>query len=158
LRPRAVSATAADVILTLLTGLRLLLPAMVPSWRFFNAVGDSPRIDHAVTTAPDAPDPTWVEVRDRVARLSLAAMARRMVWNPDWNEGLFLVSLAERLVTSDDPHTVAHSERELLMRVARRVPAPSDAWLRVRVRLVGRDEECVVHVSAAHRLSNLTTR
>jgi hypothetical protein len=34
------------------TGLRLLLPAIIPSWRFFDAVAASPRVDYAIT-APD---------------------------------------------------------------------------------------------------------
>ncbi|MEH3045592.1 hypothetical protein [Sphingomonas adhaesiva] len=141
-----------------LTGLRLLLPAIVPSWRFFDAVGDSPRIDYALLAAPDGDTMDWIEVRSRPATASPGAMLRRLVWNAEWNEALFLTSLAERLLTSDDPRTVAHSERELLLRVARRCTADPSAWLRLRIRLVRRDDERVVHVSDACRLADLMVR
>lgn len=135
----------------MLAGLRLLLPALMPSWRFFDAVTASPRLDFALLAGPDDEAPLWHAFRPRPPHLGFAAMARRMVWNPQWNEALFLVSLAERLVTTDDPHTASHSQRELLLRVARHLdrnrkesglpegPLPS-LWLQIRLRLVQRAE------------------
>lgn len=40
-------------------------------------------------------------------------MLKRMLWNPVWNESLFLVSCAERLM--EEPTT--HSEDEILKRI-----------------------------------------
>ncbi|MEH3034976.1 MAG: hypothetical protein PGN23_00580 [Sphingomonas adhaesiva] len=138
-----------------LAGLRLLLPAIVPSWRFFDAVGDSPRIDHAVVAGPDTPVVRWHTDDPRVRHLSPARMIRRLFWNPAWNDGLYRVSLAERLLTGDDPRTVAHSEREMIRRIARGLDAAPGDWLRIRIRLVTRDSERVAYESGAVRVSDL---
>ena len=125
------------------TGLRLLLPAIVPSWRFFDGVSASPRLDYAVLNAPDDPAGLWQEFRPRPARLTLWTMLYRLLWNAQWNESLFLVSLAERLVSAAaTPATCAHSERELLLRVARHLDRHSagdpHTHLQIRLRFVSR--------------------
>jgi hypothetical protein len=125
------------------TGLRLLLPAILPSWRFFDAVTASPRVDYTLLTDDDECARCWQEFRPRPAMLHPGTMLRRLLWNPQWNEDLFLVSLAERLMsTASAPDTVAHSERELLLRVARHLDrntaGNSHLWLQIRLRFVGR--------------------
>jgi hypothetical protein len=145
--------------------MRLLLPAIVPSWRFFDAVTASPRVDYALAAdAHDAPG-DWREFRPRVAVLTPGTMLSRLVWNPAWNEDLYLVSLAERLMSDAGPATWAHSERELLRRVARHLHREdsdrSGDWLRIRLRFVHRPPDTdevlgeVVYVSDPHRLSAL---
>lgn len=122
-----------------LTGLRLLLPAIIPSWRFFDAVTASPRLDFALFRQPDdAPD--WQPFRPRPAVLPPAAMLRRLFWNPEWNEDLYLVSLAERLVgDASTDATRQHSQREMLLRVARHLgPQPEGTHLHIRLRFLGR--------------------
>lgn len=153
------------------TGLRLLLPAILPSWRFFDAVRASPRIDYALLAAgEEAPPPgeagqLWRQFRPRPAVLTPGAMLRRLVWNPEWNEDLFLVSLSERLMTPTTPATEAHSERELLIRVARHLHrggccGPADR-LCLRLSVVGRRpgeaavEREVVHVTRPHAIAAL---
>ncbi|MGC4090190.1 MAG: hypothetical protein QM756_20385 [Polyangiaceae bacterium] len=148
------------------TGLRLLLPAIVPSWRFFDAVTASPRLDYALLAAPGDP-PAWQEFRPRREVLTFAAMLRRLLWNAQSNENLFLVSLSERLITATSAETAAHSQRELLLRVARhldrqRAAAPR-ALLQIRLRLVSRmgpgdavDSE-LVYLSAPCPLADLVT-
>ncbi len=124
------------------TGLRLLLPALMPSWRFFDAVTASPRLDYAVLAAPDQAVAQWHEFRPRPAVLSLGTMLRRLLWNPQWNESLFLVSLAERLMSTEAAATAVHSQRELLLRVARQLDRQTGcdprAYLQIRLRLVSR--------------------
>ncbi|MCW1428909.1 hypothetical protein [Novosphingobium sp. JCM 18896] len=124
------------------TGLRLLLPAIVPSWRFFDAVTASPRLDYALAPASDTPAGPWREFRPRPAVLTPATMLRRLLWNPQWNESLHLVSLAERLLGAASAETAAHSQRELLLRVARDLDrnggCAHDALLQIRLRLVSR--------------------
>lgn len=150
------------------TGLRLLLPAIIPSWRFFDAVTASPRLDYAVLAASDDQRQQWQEFRPRTASLSPGAMLRRLLWNPQWNENLFLVSLAERLMSAaSTPETVAHSQRELLLRVARHLDRHNacdpDAWLQIRLRLVSRDgpgEQVVsetVYLSSPYPIAGLIT-
>lgn len=125
-----------------LAGVRLMLPAMLPSWRFFDAVTASPRLDYMVVSVGGIGSGRWREFRPRVARLGAGAMVRRLFWNAEWNETLFLVSLAERLVGDHGAATEAHSQRELLLRVARHLQraglAGSADGFRIRLRFVGR--------------------
>ena len=126
------------------TSLRLLLPAIAPSWRFFDSVSDSPRVDYAVLATPDEVAGHWQEFRPRPAVVSPFTMLRRFLWNPQWNENLFLVSLAERMVSPGTPETDAHSERELLLRIARHLHlqgacAPG-SHLQIRLRFISRAE------------------
>lgn len=97
----------------MLRTLKLLLPAIIPSWRFFDEVAPSPRIEFALlNNAHDHPG-DWREFRPRPERLSIGEMLKRMVWNPRWNESLFLVSCAERIMA--DP--TEHSCQEILKRI-----------------------------------------
>jgi len=57
-------------------------------------------------------------------------MVKRLFWNPDWNESLFLVSCAERLMEAP----TAHSTREILMRILS--DGPGEAATHVQFRLV----------------------
>lgn len=149
------------------TGLRLLLPAIVPSWRFFDAVTASPRVDYALLTAPDRPAEQWYAFRPRTAVLTIGMMLRRLFWNPQWNEDLFLVSLAERLIGDSTPETDAHSQRELMQRVARHLDRHAvcrrDAYLQLRLRLVDRADPAedltsqIVYLSAPCRMAELVT-
>jgi len=97
----------------MLQTLKLLLPALIPSWRFFDTIGPSPRIEYTLLqTAQDASG-RWQEFRPRPARLSTGSMLKRLFWNPGWNESLFLVSCAERLMASP----TEHSSQEILTRI-----------------------------------------
>ena len=150
------------------TGLRLLLPAILPSWGFFDVITFSPRLDYALLTAADDNAGTWQAFRPRAPVLTPAMMLRRLFWNPDWNEDLFLVSLAERLIGAATPETEAHSQRELLLRVARHLDRDAaidrGAYLQIRLRLVGRAgpaEEVssdIVYLSSPCLLAGLITR
>lgn len=75
----------------------LLLPVLIPSWRFFKTIAPSPRIETRVQS--DA----WIEDRPLPANVGVGLMLWRLVWNPDWNQRLYLLSCAERLVSTDDP-------------------------------------------------------
>ena len=125
------------------TGLRLLLPAIIPSWRFFDAVTASPRLDYTVLAAPDVQAGTWQEFRPRPGTLTVGAMLRRLLWNAPWNESLFLVSLSERLMRAATDEAAEHSQRELLLRVARHLDrhgaCDREAYLQLRLRLVRRE-------------------
>ena len=84
--------------------LNLLLPALVPSWRFFKSVEASPRVQW--TLDPVGMSEQWREFRPRPERLSVLQMIARLFWNPRWNESLFLVSCAERLQQEPTDHSV----------------------------------------------------
>jgi hypothetical protein len=78
-----------------------LLPALLPSWRFFDAVGPSPRIEIRWRNSPAAAPGKWLAWRPRPVRLPAIRMLGRLVWNPAWNETLFQVRCAERMLEGD---------------------------------------------------------
>lgn len=123
--------------------LQLLLPALIPSWNFFDVIAPSPRIEYAVTGSADATPEAWREFRPRPQDVSPGTMAARMLWNPRWNESLFLVSCAERLI--DNP--TRHSEDEIFKRIAADLARGRDAvegWLAFRLVFVARDDEAIM--------------
>ena len=93
---------------------KLLLPALIPSWNFFDVIAPSPRIQYALLSTKDEESPEWHEFRPRPARITFIQMLGRMLWNPVWNETLFMISCAERLM--DQP--TKHSENEIFKRIA----------------------------------------
>jgi hypothetical protein len=123
----------------MLADIRLLLPALTPSWRFFDSVGPSPRIEIAVLQTPgDAPD--WREFRPRPAVVSVPHMLRRLFWNPDRNESLFVTSCAERLLQAP----AQHSLDEIETRIATNLPDDAPLWWRWRIVLVSRRDAGIV--------------
>ncbi|PVM88467.1 hypothetical protein DDF62_14850 [Caulobacter radicis] len=128
----------------------LLLPALVPSWNFFDVISASPRVEYALAETRDAALDAWTEFRPRPQRLSPVAMLGRLFWNPRWNESLYLVSCAERLV--EEP--TAHGEDEIFRRVAADLAARSDAppWLSFRLLFIDPTGEREVLYQAAPRL------
>lgn len=112
----------------MLNPLRLLLPALIPSWNFFDVIAPSPRVEYALTaSAADAPDALgeWQAFRPRPEHVSVAAMLSRLVWNPRLNETLFVVSCAERLID----HPTDHSQDEIFRRIAADLARQPDAAL-----------------------------
>lgn len=128
----------------------LLAPALIPSWNFFDVIAASPRVEYALADTREATLEDWAEFRPRPQSLSPVAILGRLVWNPRWNESLFLVSCAERLV--EEP--TAHGENEIYRRIAvdlaaQPEPAP---WLSFRLLFVDPTGEREVLYQAAPRL------
>ena len=98
----------------MLQSLTLLWPALIPSWRFFDEIAPSPRIEYRIFADEANPPDVWQAFRPRPAHVSLLTMLKRMFWNPRLNETLFLVSCAERLVQNP----TSHSEDEIFKRIA----------------------------------------
>lgn len=96
--------------------LSLILPVLVPSWRFFRAIEPSPRVQWTCSS-PDGELGTWREVYPRPQTMSVTEMFRRLFWNPAWNEALFLVTCAERLQRDPGPNVI----HEIELRVSREI-------------------------------------
>ncbi len=79
--------------------LKLWLPVICPSWRFFNAIGPSPRIEYAFDTAASQ----WQLFRPRPASLPLRQRLVRFIYNPEWNEYLYINGCAERVLNGEAP-------------------------------------------------------
>ena len=93
--------------------LKLLLPVIFPSWRFFSSIGPSPRIHFAfLTNENDEPD-VWQEFRPRPAKISLKSGLWRLLHNPEWNETLYINTCAERLFEGYSEMR----EREIMRRI-----------------------------------------
>jgi hypothetical protein len=84
----------------------LLLPGLIPSWEFFKAIEPSPRVQWRLFAAPLEDGEGWNEFRPRPQKLSLLTILRRLIWNPRWNDSLYLVSLSERLMLIPNQHSV----------------------------------------------------
>ena len=95
----------------------LFLPTVIPSWRFFKTVAPSPRIEYRLISGESKG--RWQEDRPRPEHLGGWQILRRMLWNPDWNEQLYLVSCSERLIEAPSQHSID----EINLRVAKVLPA-----------------------------------
>ena len=111
--------------------IKLLLPALIPSWNFFDVIVPSPRIQFSIIeSSEDVRE--WQEFRPRPGHISFSKMLWRMLWNPTWNESLFLVSCAERLL--ENP--TAHSEEEIFKRIKAELGVDNDKGALVKFRLL----------------------
>lgn len=113
----------------MLKSLQLILPTLIPSWRFFSAVAPSPRVEYALCTDPNTLPTEWHAFRPRPQRVPFTTMLCRMLWNPNWNETLFLVSCAERLIAAPTQHSVDEIQRRITRDLMRQPNPPAPTTL-----------------------------
>ncbi len=89
---------------------QLLLPAIIPSWRFFESISPSPRIEYTLLENKNSLAKTWHMFRPKPEKLTVADLIRHMFFNAKSNETLFLTSCAERLIH----HPTEHSVNEII--------------------------------------------
>ncbi len=140
----------------MLQTLKLLLPALIPSWRFFDTIAPSPRIEFTLLQSAQDASGRWQEFRPRPARLSIGSMLKRLFWNPRWNESLFLVSCAERLMASP----TEHSSQEILTRIEaelerKSIDVSATPYLQFRLVFLSREgaqlQRQITFISPIHR-------
>ncbi len=102
----------------------LLLPAVIPSWRFFQTIEPSPRIEYRCEGQE-----AWTLACPVPQHVGPAQMLIRLVWNPGRNDALFMTSLAERVILDDRDH----AKREILQRLRRELGLPVEAPLQFRM-------------------------
>lgn len=121
----------------------LLLPALIPSWRFFKTVAPSPRVEFRLIR--DGRAERWCEDRPRPGFVTFKQVLFRVFWNPAWNEKLYMVSLSERVVAQNCAHAVA-SINQL---VAKQLPdLPRDVLLQFRLVFVTLETKNLTHAVA----------
>lgn len=98
----------------------LILPVLVPSWRFFKAIEPSPRVQWALLPVHGDAAVDWQEFRARPETVSPRQMLRRLFWNPAWNETLFLVSCAERIQEIPTEHSINEIRQRILDDIIKR--------------------------------------
>jgi len=99
---------------------KLLLPAFIPSWNFFDVIAPSPRIQYALFSSSNKLMSEWTEFRPRPNKLSFMDNLFHLFWNPAWNENLFMMSCAERILAQGNDCNnliVQHSELEIFSRI-----------------------------------------
>jgi len=102
--------------------LKLIAPALFPSWRFFDVIAPSPRIEYTLLKNPHTTPEHWQEFRPRPTHLSFLQMLRRMVWNARWNESLFMTSCAERIASNPADHAIQEITQRMKIDLARDIP------------------------------------
>lgn len=120
--------------------LRLLLPIIFPSWRFFSSIGPSPRIELGFSASAGQLPLEWQRFRPLPRSLPWWNYLLRLVYNSRWNELLFINTCAERLFEGEVNERFYRDEiaRRLLVAVDRReivVPINS-RFLHFRIRAV----------------------
>lgn len=73
----------------------LFLPVLFPSWRFFDTIGASPRVEVGLGAR-------WVPAVPLPSSLTGLDLVLRTLWNPQRNEALYLTALAERALAEPD--------------------------------------------------------
>ena len=133
--------------------LQLLLPVLMPSWRFFDSIGPAPRIDYAVFDEGDAAPRQWRPLALAPLRLSLGSMLVRLPYNAPRNDMLFLISCCERVLDDEQALDVrARAHTEILRHVAMHAHQTSaigphdDATIRLsfRIRQVRREHNALI--------------
>ncbi len=137
--------------------LKLLLPALLPSWNFFDVIAPSPRIQFSLLNKEDKTPRQWQEFRPRPVKLTFIQMLKRMLWNPKWNESLFVMSCAERIIAQPTQRTLQHSEDEILKRIMQDLtvnksnsPTVAANYLQFRLVLVQRQDKQLRHDVVFH--------
>lgn len=129
--------------------LHRLLPALLPGWRFFDQIGPSPRLDYACLP-PGAPLVTanWLPFCPPPARPGVSRLLLGLLWNPDWNEHLYVTRCAERVLEGETGFPLAELRRRVdaAARAGRLYPpgTPEPAQLSYRIRAVLREDEQIV--------------
>lgn len=126
--------------------LKLLLPGLIPSWAFFKAVEPSPRVEWRLIPPNDVEGGQWTEARQRPQKVTFARMALRLFWNPQWNEALYLVSLAERLAQEASAHSINEIHRLLESELGQAAFAVQGAHVQFRLVFTHRDGSDLVPV------------
>lgn len=142
--------------MNLLQPLKLLLPALIPSWNFFDVITPSPRIEFCLLISKEEAPSLWKEFRPRPEHLTIPHSIKRLFWNAKWNESLFLTSCAERILQCYTPH----SENEILKRIEKELiqgrEKPVGSHLQFRLLLLSRKgEKTNTETAFTSRIHNL---
>lgn len=77
--------------------LKLLLPILFPSWRFFSGIGPSPRFDIGFFRQGDVDPQDWIDMNQLPEKIGFKQGLLRLFHNPVWNDRLYINTCAEHL-------------------------------------------------------------
>ncbi len=92
----------------MMNALQLLMPVLFPSWRFFPEVGPSPRIEYMLLSRADDKQSAWAQFCPHPESLSFFQSAKGLLWNPERNRALFLVTCSEQFLANDSKPALEH--------------------------------------------------
>ena len=124
----------------MLKTLSLILPVLIPSWRFFKAIEPSPRVEWALLSDRDGTAEDWQKFRPRPLVVTPSQMLRRLFWNPAWNDALFVVSCAERISQTPTAHSINEINRRILSDLKQMPIDAAGKWIQFRLVFVHRDK------------------
>lgn len=124
--------------------LRLLLPVLVPSWRFFDVIAASPRIDYGWSDAVSVEPVHWHPFCPPPAVLGFGQQLCGLVWNPNRNAALYLVSCGDRVVHGGDAFALAEIRSALLRAAGQGELVKDGLQLHLRIRSVERQDTAMM--------------
>lgn len=132
----------------------LLLPALMPSWRFFESIAPSPRIEYCLTNQDDSKNEAWVRFDPRPEHVGFLQGLRRLAYNPAWADYLYASSCAERLIINP----TMHSEHMIIRRLKSAVSVETieQNYLQFRLVFISHEDneikETILYYSQKHAL------
>ena len=128
--------------------LALFLPALAPSWRFFEEIKPSPRIEIAVLRGERAEARRWSEFRPKPETVSIGALIVRLVFNPHRNENLYLLTACEKLLLEESQAArrtiLARIRSDLSGVAASEAQNPERSWVVFRIAALRREGGALV--------------
>lgn len=117
--------------------LRLLLPILFPSWRFFNSIGPSPRL----MLQFDESD--WMEFCPKPQHINCLQRLSQVFYNPAGNKTLFVQSLAVRLFDEQDSLAITNINLALAQAIllGTLTPPAGNAQIRWRIEQLNWDTQ-----------------
>lgn len=119
--------------------LSLILPVLMPSWRFFKTIEPSPRVQWRFLTDKNATTGDWQDFRPRPQAVTAVQMIVRLFWNPVWNDSLFVVSCAERIEQRPTDHSITEITQRIVADNAATRMNPQERLVQFRLLFVHRD-------------------
>lgn len=125
--------------------LRLLLPILFPSWRFFSQIDPSPRIEYGFSQTPTHPH-AWHESLPRPESIHWKNSLKRLFYNPEWNEYLYLTTCAEQVLVDASPKKIDEIFQRLYRVLSHSTigTAENREYLSFRIQLIERQNNHVV--------------
>ncbi|MEN0038998.1 MAG: hypothetical protein AAGC78_18105 [Cellvibrio sp.] len=140
--------------------LRLILPVLFPSWRFFSSIGPSPRIEVGFASTAQLEPADWFPVFPLPEKISFTSGIVQLLHNPKWNDRLYINTCAEHLFESHSEfHEQQIAQRLLHLISAREIPVPINAqtlFFRVRA-LVAENGQLTEDITFISRAFSLPT-
>ena len=124
--------------------LSLILPVLMPSWRFFKTIEPSPRVQWRFLTDKNATTGDWQDFRPRPQAVTAVQMIGRLFWNPVWNDSLFVVSCAERIEQQPTDHSITEITQRIVADNAATRMNPQARLVQFRLLFVHRDGAALV--------------